>query len=75
MKRHEKTLMGIGATIRKHRESQNYSQESFADKIRMHRTYCSAVERGEQNMTIESFQKICDGLDVKMWEILRDVDA
>lgn len=75
MKRHEKNLIAIGATIRKHRESQNYSQEGFADKIKMHRTYCSAVERGEQNMTFESFQKICDGLNVKMWEVLRDADA
>jgi transcriptional regulator with XRE-family HTH domain len=33
----------IGAAIRNRREAQGFSQESYADKIRMHRTYYSAI--------------------------------
>jgi transcriptional regulator with XRE-family HTH domain len=68
------TLAHIGAAIRKHREGQGYSQEGYADKIRMHRTYYSAIERGEQNMTLQTLEKICKGLGVRMWEVLRDAE-
>jgi len=66
------TLERIGAAIRKHRESHDYSQESFADKVRMHRSYYSAIERGEQNITVETLERICKGLGVKMWEVMRE---
>jgi transcriptional regulator with XRE-family HTH domain len=66
------SLQRIGTAIRKRRESEGLSQEGYADKIRMHRTYYSAIERGEQNITVETLERICKGLGVKMWEVLRD---
>jgi transcriptional regulator with XRE-family HTH domain len=62
----------IGAAIRARRESQGDSQESYADKIRMHRTYYSAIERGERNITLRTLESICKGLGVRMWEIMKD---
>ena len=62
----------IGAAIRKRREATGHSQESFADKIDMHRTYYSAIERGEQNVTVETLERICKGIGAKMWEVLKD---
>jgi transcriptional regulator with XRE-family HTH domain len=46
----------LGLAIRSRRESQGYSQESYADKIWMHRTYYSAIERREQNITLGTLQ-------------------
>ena len=42
-------LERVGASLRKQRESSGLSQEAFADQIGMHRTYYSAIERGENN--------------------------
>jgi transcriptional regulator with XRE-family HTH domain len=62
----------LGLAIRSRRESQGYSQESYADTIRMHRTYYSAIEMGEQNVTIDTLETICKGLGVRMWEVMKD---
>jgi transcriptional regulator with XRE-family HTH domain len=63
----------LGLAIRSRREAQGYSQESYADEIGMHRTYYSAIERGEQNITLETLETVCRGLGVKMWEVMKDV--
>jgi transcriptional regulator with XRE-family HTH domain len=64
----------VGDSLRKHRESLGVSQEAFADKIGMHRTYYSALERGESNLTLRTLRRVCVGLGAKMWEVLRDGD-
>ncbi len=40
----------------------------------MHRTYYSAIERGEKNLQIDTLQRVCDGLGVQMWQIMKDAD-
>jgi transcriptional regulator with XRE-family HTH domain len=62
----------LGLAIRARRESQGYSQESYADKIHMHRTYYSAIERGEQNITLDTLETVCKGLGVRMWEVMKE---
>jgi transcriptional regulator with XRE-family HTH domain len=62
----------LGRAIRARRESQGYSQESYADKIGMHRTYYSAIERGEQNITLDTLETVCKGLGVRMWEVMKE---
>jgi transcriptional regulator with XRE-family HTH domain len=68
-------LRNLGRTLRARREAAGYSQESYADTIGMHRTYYSAIERGEKNLQLDTLQRICAGLDVAMWEVLRDAEA
>ncbi|TXI48863.1 MAG: XRE family transcriptional regulator [Lysobacter sp.] len=65
----------IGKALRIRREAAGYSQEAFADHINMHRTYYSAIERGEKNMQLDTLQRICRGLDTRLWEVLRDAEA
>jgi transcriptional regulator with XRE-family HTH domain len=67
-------LERVGASLRKQRESSGLSQEAFADQIGMHRTYYSAIERGENNLTLRTLRRVCAGLGTKMWEVLRDGD-
>lgn len=64
----------IGAAMRSRRESLEVSQEAFAEKIGMHRTYYSALERGEINLTLKTIRRICTGLGIKAWELLQDAD-
>ncbi|MCS3747796.1 transcriptional regulator with XRE-family HTH domain [Xanthomonas arboricola] len=68
-------LKQLGTALRKRRIAADYSQESFADYIGMHRTYYSAIERGEKNLQLDTLEKICKGLGCKPWEVLRDADG
>lgn len=59
----------IGQRIRELRISKtNMSQEDFAAKIGMDRTYLSKAESGKQNLTIESICLICSGLSISLNE-------
>jgi transcriptional regulator with XRE-family HTH domain len=64
----------IGNTLRKHRESKGISQEAFAEQVHMHRTYYSAIERGEKNLTLTTLNRVCDGLGAPLWEIIKDAE-
>ncbi|OFS93308.1 transcriptional regulator [Stenotrophomonas sp. HMSC10F06] len=68
-------LQQLGRALRDRRLAAGYSQEGFADLIGMHRTYYSAIERGEKNLQLDTLQKVCVGLDCKAWEVLREADA
>lgn len=52
----------LGVRIRRMRKAMGYSQESFADACGLHRNYMGAVERGEQNITLNNLQIIAKGL-------------
>ena len=64
----------VGAAMRSRRQSLEVSQEAFADKIGMHRTYYSALERGEINLTLKTLRRVCVGLGIQVWELLKDAD-
>ena len=67
-------LRKLGSALRVRRETAGYSQESYADIIGMHRTYYSAIERGEKNLQLDTLQRICSGLGASMWEVLKDAE-
>lgn len=67
-------LQRLGKALRVRRMAAGYSQEGFADHIGMHRTYYSAIERGEKNLQLDTLQKVCAGLGCKPWEALQDAD-
>ena len=60
----------IGARVRALRKERQLSQEALAGKAGLHTTYVGAVERGERNVSIETLEKIADGLGVKISDIL-----
>lgn len=54
----------FGVLIRQLRLKQGLSQEAFADRCSLHRTYIGSIERGEKNITIETAQKISRALEI-----------
>ena len=59
----------VGLRIRVLRkEKLNMTQAEFARKLGWDRTFLSRVERGVQNITLETFEKICEGLGVSVQE-------
>lgn len=53
------------------KEKTGLSQEKFAMKIEMDRTYFSSVESGRRNISIVNIKKIADGLGVSLSELFR----
>lgn len=68
-------LKQLGEALRARRKAAGFSQESYADHIQMHRTYYSAIERGEKNLQLDTLQRICSGLGCRMWEVLKDAES
>lgn len=63
----------IGNRIRELRSRTGLSQEKFAQKIGMDRTYFASVELGKRNISIVNIEKITNGLDVSLSEFFKDI--
>lgn len=63
----------IGNRIRELRSHIGLSQEKFAQKIGMDRTYFASVELGKRNISIVNIEKIANGLDVTLSEFFKDI--
>lgn len=59
----------LGERIRELRSKTGLSQEKFALKIGMDRTYFASVETGKRNIAIRNIKKIADGLGVTLSEL------
>ncbi len=64
-------LTRLGKATRRLRRVAGYSQEAYADHIKVHRTYMGTVERGEVNLTLENLEKIAIGLKLTASELLK----
>lgn len=64
----------LGRVIRARRVFLGYSQETFADKADMHRTYAGAIERGEQNVSLNNLIKIANALNLQMSELFAEAE-
>ena len=62
----------LGTTIRARRTALGFSQDSFADRIRMHRAYYSAIERGERNLTLHTIYRVAQGLATTVADLMAD---
>lgn len=63
----------FGERCRKIRQKMNISQEKFALQIGMDRTYYSSVENGKRNISIKNIEKIANGFDITIEELLKGV--
>ena len=64
----------VGKAIRARREATGLSQDRFADVIDMHSAYFAAIERGEKNVTLPTLERVAKGLQIRMADLLRDID-
>lgn len=64
----------LGRAVRRLRGAAGYSQESFADKCRVHRTYMGTVERGETNISLDNLERIARALNLGAGQLLLDAE-
>lgn len=61
----------IGDRIRRLRKKQGISQEELGFRAKLHRTYIGAIERAEQNVSVDNIHKIAKALKVSPDELFR----
>lgn len=59
--------------IKELRAKTGLSQEKFAMKIGMDRSYFASVESGKRNISIKNLEKIINGLNVSFEEFFKGV--
>ena len=64
----------LGRAVRRLRSAAGYSQEGFADAVRLHRTYVGAVERGEVNISLDNVERLAAGLGMTAGQLLTEAD-
>ena len=52
----------LGRNVRRLREEKGWSQEDYADRAGIHRTYVSDIERGKRNPTVTVVEKLAGRL-------------
>lgn len=64
------TRKDLGDKIRKLRKRMGISQEELGFRSDLHRTYIGAIERSEQNVSIDNIHKIAKALKVSPKDLL-----
>ena len=59
----------FGDNLKKYRTAIGMSQEAFANKCGMHRTYISAIERYRRSIALENVQRIADALGIETYKL------
>ena len=63
----------LGEKIKELRKETGLSQEKFALKIDMDRTYFATVESGKRNISLQNIEKIANGLGVTISELFEGI--
>lgn len=64
------SLLSVFASNVKHyRLTKNLSQEKLAELSGLHRTYISAVERQQRNISIENIEAVAKALNVEAYKL------
>ncbi len=65
----------LGQVVRAKRSQLGYSQEAFADRVGLHRTYIGSFERGERNLSLQNLVRIANALDLPLSSLLAEAEA
>ena len=58
--------------VKTYRIESGLSQEAFAEKAGLHRTYISAIEREKRSIALDNVQKIADALNIDTYLLFID---
>jgi transcriptional regulator with XRE-family HTH domain len=66
-------LTRFGKRVREERTALGLSQEAFADKCKLDRTYISGIERGKRNVSLRNIEVIAKTLGISISELAQGV--
>lgn len=61
--------------VRAQRKLLGLSQEQFAERCGLHRTYISSLERGKRSISLKNIQLIADALEIDTYRLFIDRDT
>ena len=64
----------FGDNLKKYRTQLGLSQEAFAEKCGLHRTYISAIECYRRSIALENVQRIADALEIETYKLFLEDD-
>jgi transcriptional regulator with XRE-family HTH domain len=64
----------IGENIKTLRQRKKISQENLAGIAEIDRRYIQSIEKGKRNISLNTLYKISKALDIKMSEILENIE-
>jgi len=73
MAKEKDILIRIGDYINKKAKAKFKSNVEFANVCDVNESTIRRILQGEQNISIKVFKRICDALDIKMSDLLREV--
>lgn len=59
----------FAANVRLYRKRLGLSQEAFAERCHLHRTYISLLERERRNISLKNVQAIANALDIEPYRL------
>lgn len=59
----------FGTNVKRYRQILGISQEAFAEKCGLHRTYISAIECYRRSISLENIQRIADALEIETYKL------
>lgn len=68
-------LIYIGKQVKIERKKINLSQEEFAYKVGLHRTFIGDIENGKRNISISTLQKITEAINMNISEFFSLVET
>ena len=59
----------FGGNLKKYRTAMGLSQEAFAEKCGLHRTYISAVECYRRSIALENIHRMANALEIEPYKL------
>lgn len=66
-------LEKVSQKIKILRKNKGLSQEKLALLVDIDRKYASLIEKSETNLSIIYLKKVCDGLEIKLSDFLKEI--
>lgn len=64
----------FGSNVRKYRMRLGLSQEKFAEKCGLHRTYISDIECFRRSISLDNIQRIADALEIETYKLFLEAE-
>lgn len=65
---------GLGIAVRRRRHKLKLSQEAFAEKAEIHRTYVSSIELGKVDLGLRVAEKVAKALGATLSTLIREAE-
>lgn len=63
----------FGTNVKRYRQALGVSQEAFAEKCGLHRTYISAIECYRRSISLENIQRISNALEIETFKLFLEI--